>query len=442
MGLNRSTWPRVLGLVAIVVMGLPVSSAVQAEAIPFRLTLAGALRIAEARNPAFRAARHAVDLAKADARAASGRPNPAVGVEGEGYPAFGSRRRSFWNDQALIVRFEQELETAGRRGHRIRSAGARVGAVRAETADARRRLHLAVGRTYFALAVAQADRAVAAAALEETERVVGLTAARFDAGEVAGVELRRLQVERLGFVDEVFIADLAERNARVALLGLLGADDLQQPVEAADPLQAPPLHGTDGRLIASAEGVVADVQRLQTDAAAGRPDLRAARRAREHAESEIDLQRALRVPNVTAAWGYRRDFGKHAMDFAVSIPVPLYGILNPGGVPRAEAERRRRRALEEAAGIAVAIELQQAVDAVDVGAARVRSVEEYVRGAEQARAMVRSSYALGETVLIDFLDAQREFRTTQRVRNRALYDLRVSLIELAAAAGLPVAGQP
>ena len=58
--------------------------------------------------------------------------------------------------------------------------------------------------------------------------MVALTEARFEAGEVAGVELRRLQVERLGSVDEVFTAELAVRTARVALLGLLGADDLRQ----------------------------------------------------------------------------------------------------------------------------------------------------------------------------------------------------------------------
>ena len=112
-------------------------------------------------------------------------------------------------------------------------------------------------------------------------------------------------------------------------------------------------------------------------------------------------------------------------------------------MPRAEAERRRLAALEDAAGIAVAVELQQAVDAVEVSAERVRYVEEeYLRGAEEARDLVQASYELGETALIDFLDAQREFRATQRVRNQALYDLRISLIELAAAIGVPYTGQP
>lgn len=418
-------------------------AAQQEAAIPEQLTLADALRIAEAGNAEFRAVRNVVDIARADAREAASRPNPAVAVEGEEYAAFDTHRPSFWDGQAVILRFEQELETAGRRGHRIRTADAGVAVARSEIANARRRLHLGVGRVYFDLALAQADRVVATAALEEIEQVIDLTEARFNAGEVAGTELRRLQVERLHFVDQLFTADLAVSNARVALLGLLGAADLQQAVEAADPLPAPPLLGPGGRVIASADGVAVAVENLRTDAVAGRPDLRAARHALERADAEIDRQRALRAPNVTASWGYRRDFGHHSMDFAVSIPVPLFGGLNPGGVQRAEAARRRAAALQDAAETVVDVELQQAVNAVEISAERVQYIEqEYVRSAEEARDLVRASYELGETALIDFLDAQREYRETQRVRNQALYQLRISLVELAAAVGVPPGGRP
>ena len=425
------------------VLLLPVVLAAQGTAVPRELTFADALRIAETANPTFRAARNLVDVAEADAREAGSRPNPIVAMEGEGYSAFTPRERSFWNDQALTLRFTQEIETAGRRAHRVRAAHAGVEVARSEVADARRQLHRAIGRGYFRLALAQADRATAAAALDELEQVIALTAARFAAGEVAGIELRRLQVERLNFVDRVFAIDLAVSDARVALLGLLGASDLRQPIEAVDPLPAPPLLGADGRLIATADGVPVELERLRADAAAGRPDLTAARRARERAETEIELQRALRTPNVTAGWGYRRRFGTHAMDFEVGIPVPLFGSLNPGGVQRANAAHRRAQALESAAVVAVDVELQQAVNAVEINAQRVRYIEqEYIRSVEETRDIVRASYEFGESALIDFLDAQRELLATQQVHNRALYDLRISLIELAAAVGVAPAGRP
>lgn len=422
---------------------LPVALAAQGTAVPRELTFADALRIAESANPAFLAAHDLVGLAEADAREAGSRPNPVVAMEGEGYSAFTPRQRSFWNDQALTFRLTQEIETAGRRRHRVRAADAGVEVARSEVADARRQLHLDIGRAYFRLALAQADRATAAAALDELEQVIALTEARFAAGEVAGIELRRLQVERLNFVDRVFAIDLAVSNARVVLLGLLGAGDLRQPVAAVDPLPAPPLLDAAGRLIATTDGIAVELDRLRADAAAGRPDLTAARRARERAETELELQRALRMPNVTAGWGYRRRFGTHAMDFEVGIPVPLFGGLNPGGVQRADAAHRRAAALESAAVIAIDVELQQAVNAVESNARRVRYLEEqYIRSVEETRDIVRASYEFGESALIDFLDAQREFLATQQVHNRALYDLRISLIELAAAVGVAPAGRP
>ena len=435
----------VLGTLLVAAVVLPVGSAAAQDdgMIPARLTFADALRLAEAGNPALRGARTAADIARADAREAGSRPNPVIALEGEKYAAFEPHRPSFWRGQALILRFEQEIETAGRRGYRVRAADAGLDVARSENEDAGRRLHLDVGRMYFALVLAQADRVVAEDALEEIEQVIRLMQARFAAGEVAGTELRRLEVERLHFVDQVFMTTLAVSDARVVLLGLLGAADLLQPIEAADSLSAPPLLDPDGRVIATADGVSVAADVLRAEALASRPDLRAARHARERAGLEIQWQRALGVPNVTAAWGYRNDFGTHAMDFEVSMPVPLFGSLNPGGVQRAEAVRRRAAAHEDAAVIAVGVELQRAVRAVEINAQRVRYIEqEYVVSAEQVRDLVRASYELGETALIDFLDAQRGYRETQWVRNQALYGMRISLIELAVAVGVPPAAGP
>lgn len=411
--------------------------------MPKKLTLADALRIAEAANPNFRAARNLVEIAEADALEAAGRPNPEIAVEGEEYSIVGPGLPSFFNGQALIVRMEQEIETAGRRGHRMKAADAGIGVARSEVADELRQLQLEVSKAYFQLVLAQANRTTAGAALKDIERVIGLTEARFNAGEVAGTELRRLQVERLHFFDQVLTTELAVSDASIVLLNLLGASDLKQEFEAIDPLEPPPLRSPDGGLIATGEGVTAELNSLRRDAASIRPDLQAARLTRERAEAEMDLQVALRAPNVTFAWGYRRDFGEHAMDFEVSIPIPFFGSLNPAGVQRAFAERRRAQALERATKAAVDSELQKAANAVDSSAKRVRYIDrEYLRSSRELHDLIQASYHLGETALIDFLDVQREFIVTQQVRNQALYDLRISLIEMAAAVGIRPTGKP
>lgn len=428
----------------IVLLGLsllvPFETAAQDVSVPNRLTLQEALHLAEARSPHLAAARQLAELAKSDVTGAARRPNPTVTVEGEAYPLFESPLPSFWNDQALTFRFDQEIETAGRRGLRMEIADTGIAVARADIEDRRRRLHVKIGRTYFQLALAQADGEVATAALNELERVIGLTEVRFDAGEVAGTELRRLQVERLRFVDDVLAAELAARNTRATLLGMLNASDLSQPIETIDPLSSPPLVAPDGRMIASADGVTLPVASLQELAFADRPDVRAARLRQVQAETETRRQRARRAPNVTAGWGYRRHFGTNRMEFGVTLPVPLFTSLNPGGIERAEAQRRQTDALAGAAAIAADVELQKAVNAVEISAERVRYIQdEYLVTAEESLDITQASYALGAANLIDFLDAQRAFQETQHVRNQALFALRISLIELEAALGLSTA---
>ena len=49
-----------------------------------------------------------------------------------------------------------------------------------------------------------------------------------------------------------------------------------------------------------------------------------------------------------------------------------------------------------------------------------------------------AAYRVGEAGLIDYLDAQRSFRETLRIYNRALYERRISDFEVAAAIGGPL----
>lgn len=418
---------------AMLLMCIPAAG--QDAAIPSRLTFADALQIAETSNPGFRAVRNLVDIARADAREASGRPNPVLAVEGEEYAVFAPERPSFWNGQSLIALIEQEIETVGRRGRRLRVAESGIAVAQSEVEDMRREMHLAVGRAYFDLVLAQAELAMVIALRDEIEQVLELTEARFNAGETAGTEVRRLSIEYRHFADQSFEAELAVSNARVSLLEILGAADLRQSFEAVDSLEEFSLRTPEGHLVATENGLVIGLEMLREEAVARRPDLRAARHARERAEAEVKLQRALRIPNVTAGWGYRRDMGEHAMDFAISIPFPFFGNQNPGGVQRAAAELRQATALESAAAAIVNSDLQRAVNVVEINVQRTLYNEDYARNAQELRDIIRASYEVGEIALIDFLDVQREFLVTRQVLNRTRYNLRIGLLELAAAMG-------
>lgn len=401
--------------------------------IPSRLSLAEAVDLAQARNPLLVAARAGVDAAEADRVAAGKRPNPVLSVDSAGYPVFETAKPGYWVGQEFTVRVDQELELAGRRILRTAVADAARQAAGLTADDQARQLALEVKRAYLAVVLAQADRTVAQASQDEIDRVIGLNQARFAQGEISGAEVRRLQVERLRFVEDVFAADLAVRNARSALLALLDAPRLDQALELTDGLKAPAVDSDVALLTAGpaqADGVVAQ-------ALAQRPDLQGAKTTQSQSDTTTRLQRALRTPNLTLGGGYQNNFGSDGVVVGVTVPLPFFN-RNEGGIARAEAERRAADARLASTTLAVRLDVQRALNAVETNRARVNYIErEYLTNAQESRDIVLASYRLGVANLIDFLDAQRAFRDTQRIYNRALFDQRVSLFELTAAVGRP-----
>jgi cobalt-zinc-cadmium efflux system outer membrane protein len=386
------------------------------------------------RNSTLAAARSTVEVARAQRVGADLRPNPAVSFESGGYPLFETPRPPFWDHQELTLRIDQEIELGGRRGLRKEAAEAGVGAADAAVRDQQRRLLFDVRRVYFAVVLAKADLEAARAALAEIDTIIALNRARQQQGEISGGEVRRIQVERLRFVDDQFGAELALRNARAALLALLNAPDLGADIDVAETLN-PAAAAIGGAPSSGPPARPLDHASLRAQALAARPDLLAATREVQRADTETRLQSALRTPNVTVGGGYRREFGVDGVVFGVTVPLPLSN-RNQGGIARADAERRQAAHLAAATATAVLLDVQQAINAVDVAAARVEYIEkEYLTPSRESSEIVMAAYRLGSADLIDFLDAQRSFRDTLRTYNRALYERRVSLFQLEAATG-------
>lgn len=401
-----------------------------AQQLPTRLTLADAVNIAVERNPDLRMAGNVVEAAQADKVTARTWPNPAFTFQSEGRSIF----RSPPDDgHEYSARVDQDLFPGARR--RLQTEGAETGILVAEArfTDARRRLVHQVRVAYMQAVLAAADQTVAKTSLEEIDRVIGLNRARLEQGAISGVEFRRLQVERLRFADDVFAAELASRNARSALLALLNMPNLGQPFEVAEPLIPP------SGVVIGESGTVAplDLSVLGAQAAAARPDVAAATGEVRRATTETRLQRALRRPAPTLGAGYKHNGGNDALVFGVTIPVPLFN-RNAGPIARAEAERRGAENRVQSVLLGVNLDVQQAVNSVDVSRARVAYIErDALKNARETRDIILASYRAGAITLIDFLDAQRAYRDTLRSYNRSVFDYRISLFQLETAVGAP-----
>lgn len=419
----------------VTTLTLSVAAGVNAQNLPAVLSLREALQLARTRNPTLAAAGNEVEMAEGGRLQATRRLNPAVSTTSEGYPLFDSGPKpSLMDGQELTIRVDQEIELGGRRRLRTASASTGVDIARGLQADQRRLVDLAVQRAYLQVVLAKAEREVARAALEDIDRMLGITKARFGQGEIAGGELRRLQVERLRFVDDQFATDLAFRNARAALLAVMGFADLSRDFDVSGELTELPVVLTT---FAAGATDTLDRAAIERQAMLNRPDLLVARTEQQRADTETQLQRALRTPNITAGGGYKRTLTSNGVVFGITVPVPLFN-RNPGGVARAEAERRRAENRATAAEIGIRLDVQQSANAIEVNQARVRYIEQETLGAaREARDAVMAAYQVGEAGLIDYLDAQRAFRDTLRIYNRALYERRLSDFEVAAAIGRP-----
>src|SRR5512146_360737 len=91
------------------------------SAIPPRLTLEQAIRLAIARNPAIAAARNEVEALEGDSVAAGKRLNPAVSYEQADLPLRANPGK-FFGTQEITLRLDYEIETGGRRQLRAQLA--------------------------------------------------------------------------------------------------------------------------------------------------------------------------------------------------------------------------------------------------------------------------------------------------------------------------------
>ena len=203
----------------------------QEPAVPARLSLEDALRIAEARNPQLVVAQQEVVGREADVLAARKRPNPFFTLSSEGIPLSQQNRPPFFDNQELTFGVQQELEPGGRRRLRTEQAQYGVDASRASARDAPppaalrgpSRLHAGGPRQGGRRGGAHHTRGDRQGAGAEPGAVrTGRTVRRRAAPPAGGaLPVRRRRV----------CGGTRAQNARSALLALLNLRPLDQPFE-------------------------------------------------------------------------------------------------------------------------------------------------------------------------------------------------------------------
>jgi len=383
------------------------------QAIPEELSLQKALEIFRERSPLLFAERLRIDAARGDLEQAGKLPNPAFALETEDF----ATRSGASENRNIFLSAEQEIETAGKRKKRSLVAESLLSAARNDYGAFERFMTYRLKVAHAALVLAQSSLALANENLAEYDRIVRLSRLRYERGETSGGELRRVEAERLGFLEDQVAAEIEVENARAELLGLLGLPEYSKPFQAVPPL----------RLATEP----AEVEALLREALAARPELRAQEERKAAALRDVALEEALAVPNLVPFVGYQQastsgDSRQNFLNFGVSVGVPVFN-RNQGGVARAQAESRREEELVRATRYRVAVEVRQARQAFISELKRIGFFEDtYLRTSREARDIAEAAYRMGAENLINFLDASRVYRKTLQAYNRALFDLRAA----------------
>ncbi len=381
-----------------------------------------------ARNLSLLARRYDITIAEARLLQARLRPNPLVNVEnnflnllGAGSVSGGGATGPAETTSVLYW----EVETGGKR--RLRSEAARQAAAAAEAGflEARRLLILEVQNAFLDLVLAKENARTLREILETFENLVKINQTRYEAGEIARVELLRSEVAALQFRNELRRAELRVRQEAVRLQWLMGR-----------PAPAPDLDvAAEFRRDEPVEGL----EELIEAALAARPDLAALRREVERLDAEVRLQKAQALPNLQFGFSHHKQyvgpFPGQTVGFRFEIPLPLWN-RNQGEIERARQER------EQAAARLRALEQQIRAEAVSAWEQHLTarrllgSIEqEMIARAMRVRETIEFAYRRGEASFIDLLDAQRTLLETMQGYNEARVEYARTLYLLDAIAG-------
>jgi len=353
------------------------------------------------RHPSIAAARYERTAARAGVDAAGAAPNPNLSVTtGYGLARDGSESRVEWGAE-LSVPFGWLAQ------HRpqMDAAQAHADAVGAATRALRRELLVELHGLFYGLVYAQ-ERVIALEQLgEQTTALATTVRRRVDAGQSRPVEAVRVEVEEERVRAELAVARLEVASYQHRLALWLGLPPGQSPKAAADlsALPRPP----------RAEVVRDRVRRRHPAVAAATAQVHAL-------AADVSAERRARVPDFALGVFANSELDRSAYGATLSVDLPIWNY-NAGNIKRAESKWAAGRQRLEAQRLAVesaAVELQASCEASVTLAARYRD-RMRPRAAEATRSIERS-YEIGESSLLEVLDARRLALDTRTEFLRAL----------------------
>lgn len=400
----------------------------QAQRLPTpakRVSLADAVSIFLQQNLQLLAARYDIDTTDAEKLTARLRPNPEVSVAFSDIP-LNLTGSDFVKPQTFSYGISQTFELGGKRQKRMAAANADSDVARAQFQIVVWQLTNDVKKKFYAVLLADSLLNLAKENQKTFAEIIKHTTEVFQLGEISGLDLQRLEIEKFKFDTDVANS---ERDYEVALRDLrvtLGGDYRAMDIEAAGTID----------YYQPYEFSLAD---LRDKALAARPDLKAAQLSERAADAAIKLQDAQRIPDITLGAGIEQvpESGS-TYNVGVGIPLPLSN-RNQGERAKALIQRMRAKNDQQLISNQVLSDVDKALVAFEI---QKRRVELYRSGVltkvDDIQRLTEFSLKAGESSTLDLLDAIRTRRETLAGFYQTLFDYQVSLLDLELATATPL----
>ncbi len=389
-----------------------------------RITLDQAIQLALAHSPAMAAVRSQVPQSRANQITAALRPNPVLNWDGLYLPVFEPDKlnHSFLNTSSEFDgSVSYTWERGGKRRARIRAAHDITTVVRSQVQDAGRGLAFAVAQPFIGALLAQSSLAFAQQDLASWQNTVNLSQAQYRAGAISEGDLDTIKLQTLQFQATVSADRLALAQELTALRQAIGFSGVPRNFGVAGSLAFQPLRG--------------NLEDMQLLALKRRPDLMAAQQSITAAQSQYRLAQADGKRDLTTTAQYIHTAGLSEMGFLFSIEIPIFD-RNQGEIARTAAAETQAQDQAQQARQQVLSDVRTAYEAVRQGAQVVKLYTSGYRAeAQQALAIRQYSYGRGATSLLNLLDAERTYRSTELGYRQALAAYMLAIEQLKEAVG-------
>lgn len=353
-----------------------------------------------ANNPTLLAGRVNIDEAKADEITAYLRPNPNLNIVADDLGVFTYSPFQPTANGIFAGSVDYLHEREHKRELRLQSAQQATAIAISTQADLARNLTYNLRDAFVRVLLAKAVRQVAQDNLEFYDKEIDVNRQRLQAGAIAKVDFQRVELQRVQFESDLASAEVNLRTAKIDLLQFLRDRTPVEQFDVTEPFDY--------------DEPTTTLQDLRAAALDTRPDLKEAQQSLEKAR----IDHRLAVSNGSADPTWSVDVGRQPpltfyAGISLSIPLRVFD-KNQGEKLRTQLDIGRNEKLRDASQDTAVHDVDSAYATMQNTLRLLRPYKErYLKEASDIRDTVSFSYSHGAASLLDFIDAQREYRDTQ-----------------------------